>query len=86
MRTQAEVDAIIREVRTRLEDRRQATGMDLHVPPDGYVQDDDWLSVIVTPVAPGMRAYQYVEALGELERELRNRGVDHVLLVPAMAD
>ena len=86
MRSQAEIDAVIRDVRSRLDSKRNSTGLNLEVPPDGYVQDDDWLSVIVTPALPGMGAYQYIEMLGELERELKNNGVEHVLLVPAITD
>jgi hypothetical protein len=86
MRTQAEIDAILTEVRARLDTKRRATGVDLRVPQDGYLQNDDWLNVIVTPTAQGMRAYEYVDALSDLEKELRDNGIEHVLLVPALAD
>jgi hypothetical protein len=69
-----------------LDAARPATGLELKVPQDGYVEDDDWLNVIVTPALPGVRAHQYVEALGRAELELRKKGIEHVLLVPAAAD
>ena len=86
MRSQAEIDTIVKDVQSRLDARRQVTGMQLQVPKDGYVEYDPWLNIIVTATANGVRAYQYVEALSEVEKELRDNGVDHVLLVPAMAD
>jgi len=86
MRTQGEIDSVLRDVQARLDARRLSMGLALHVPKDGYLQDEDWLSVIVEPDAPGMRAYDYVDALGDIEQELRKSGVDHLVLVPAIAD
>jgi hypothetical protein len=86
VRTQSEIDSIIRDVQARLDVKRQANGLALHVPPDGYLQDEDWLSVIVEPDVPGVRAYDYVDALGALERDLRKSGIEKVVLVPALAD
>lgn len=86
MRTQAEIDAILQRIRTHLDARRSATGMELRVPSKGYVQDDPWLTVIVEPAVAGMRAYQFVDALSDLEKELRDDGVDNVFLVPAIPD
>ncbi len=62
------------------------TGVGLHVPPGGYVQDDDWLSIVVAPDTEGMRAYQYVDALGEIEDELRQGGMEKIVIVPAIGD
>ncbi len=86
MRNQAEIDTIVKDVQSRLDAKGKITGVELSVPPGGYVEDDTWLNIIVTPASNGVRAYQYVEALSEVEQELRDSGVDHVLLVPAMAD
>jgi hypothetical protein len=33
-----------------------------------------------------MRAYQYLEALGEIEDELRKDGLKQVVIVPAIGD
>ena len=87
MRTQAEIDGILAQIRERLAARQQATGIALTIPPGGYVQEgDDWLSVIVAPNGNGMRAYEYVDALSQLERELRDKGLEKVVLVPVIAD
>jgi hypothetical protein len=86
MRTKAEIEAILKDVRARLDAKRRATGVDLRVPQDGYLEDDGWLNVIVSPGAEGVRAFQYVDLLSEVEKELRNTGLDKVLLVPAGAD
>ena len=87
MRTQAQIDAVIQDIRSRLDARREANGMALHVPPGGYEQHEDWLSVIVRPDQQGaVRAYDYVEALHEIDREMRGCGIDHVVLVPAIVD
>ncbi len=85
MRSKAEIDAILNDIRGRLAAKRSATGIDLFIPPDGYSQDDDWLSVIVAPNSNGIRAYQYVDTLSEVENDLRAGGLEKVLLVPAAA-
>jgi hypothetical protein len=86
MRDKAEIDNIVRDVQARLDARQRVTGVELNVPPGGYVDDDPWLNIIVTPKTNGVRAHEYVDALSEVEQELRASGVDHVLLVPAMAN
>ena len=84
MRTQTEIDAILADVQARFDARRQVTGLDLRVPQQGYQDVEDWLSIIVTPVDESVRVYDYVQALGEVQRELRANGVKHVILVPAL--
>lgn len=86
MRTKAQIDAILKDVRLRLKEKQRATGVRLRVPKDGYMEDDDWLNIIVSPVGKGLRAYQYVYALSEVQKELRARGTERVLLVPAITD
>ena len=83
MKTMEQIEDIIRRVRSSLTDHNHMQGTDLHVPDDGWVESDDWLYVIIVPASKSVRASAYVEALAELERELRNDGIDHVLLVPA---
>jgi len=60
--------------------------MPLTVEEEGYVVEGEWLHLIVKPVRAGVRAHEYVETLGELERQLRERVGPNVLLVPAMPD
>lgn len=86
MRSQQDIDDIIREVQSWLDAYQKRTGISLRVPQGGYVQDDPWLNVVVTPTSPGVRAHQYVDALDELEKELRKNGLKDVLLVPALAN
>ena len=86
MRTVAEIEGVIRQTRAELDEARRAGGMALHIPTDGYQQDGDWLNILVVPDQEGVRAYQYVDALGQLERRLRAAGVQCVLLVPAIED
>lgn len=86
MRTSAEINTIVHDIQMKLDARHRAGGPNLRVPPDGFMEEDDWLNVIVEPIAAGIGAYQYVQALGEVEQELRAEGMQHVLLVPALAD
>jgi hypothetical protein len=86
MKTPAQIRLIVQAVQAKLDAQRETTGLDLLVPKGGYLEEDDWLSVVVTPAVPGIRAHQYVDALGQIEQELRASGVDHVLPVPALAD
>lgn len=62
------------------------TEMPLTVEEQGYVVEGEWLHLIVKPVREGVRAHEYVDTLGELERQLRERVGPNVLLVPAMPD
>lgn len=86
MRTRHQIDTVIRDVQRLLDAHRRSTGIGLQVPPDGYVEDDPYLSVLVTPTDAGLRASEYVESLGDVERQLRTSGVPNVLLVPALVD
>lgn len=80
------IDDFLKDVQKRLDKKSQNTHIKLKVEMDGYVRDDDWLHIVVSPAQKGIRAYQYVEALSEVEKELRADGIDNVLLVPAMGD
>lgn len=81
-----ELSSILRKVQDKLTAREKESGVSLAVSPEASRQQDDWLYVVVAPAKEGIRAYDYVSALGEVERELRREGIDHVLLVPAIAD
>lgn len=84
MRTKRQIQQIVKEVQTRLDARRNETGLALAVEKNGYTQDDNWLHVVVSPTKNGIRAYDYVEALSDVERELREAGIEQVVLVPAL--
>ena len=83
MPTQLQVPAIVAEVRQRLADEA-LRGVHLQVA--GERLDDDWLYVVVTPSQPGVRASDHARLMSRIERELRQDGNDHVLLVPALED
>lgn len=78
MPTQQQVEPIIAQIR----DLIVAAGMPLGVA--GGRLDDTWLTVIITS-QQGIRASDYANFMSEIERELRRRGYDEVVLVPALA-
>lgn len=63
-----------------------AADVPLTIDDDGYVVEGEWLHLIVKPARTGVRAHQYVDALGELEKKLREKVGPNILLVPAMPD
>ena len=81
-----DVKSILQLVQERLAARAKQSGISLSVSPEASRQEDDWLYVVVSPVENGIRAYDYVSTLGEIERELRSQGYSHVLLVPAIGE
>ena len=83
MLTQQQVPEIVEEVRQRLADLEQQ-GVYLQVV-DGKLEDD-WLYVMVTPSRDGVRASEHARYMSQIERELRKKGTDHVLLVPTLED
>ena len=86
MRTQEQINSILHEIQIRIGAMKNISDLQLQVPVDGYLEDDEWLNVVVTPAKSGVRAYEYVEALSQLEKGLRASGFDHVLLVPAISE
>ncbi len=53
---------------------------------DEYVQQEDWLHLIVVPDKEGVRAYDYAKALTDVGNKLRREEhVEHVLLLPTLA-
>ncbi len=83
MPTQAEVPEIVAEVRKRLAEIANE-GVHLEVTSDKL--EDDWLYVVVAPSQPGVRALDHALFMSKIERELRQQGKIHVLLVPVMED
>jgi len=84
--TEAQIQETLKRIQRVLDERREATGYALEVPENGYRQDDGWLYVIVALAQADVRAYDYVEALEDAEKVLRDSGIENVLLVPALAD
>ena len=83
MPTQAEVPGIVAEVRRRLTEIA-SQGVHLQVMSDKL--EDDWLYVVVAPSQPGVRALDHAMFMSKIERELRQQGNSHVLLVPVLED
>ena len=74
----------LKEVRRRLAAHPDGKRLALSVPKDGYSVHGEWLSVLVDPGVENVRAYDYVEALGNVEKELEAHGLTHVTLLPAL--
>ncbi len=84
--TDADIEHVLDRVQARLDEKRQATGVALTVPRGAFRRDNDWLLVTVAPADESVGTNEYVELLGEVEDELHGEGLDHVLLVVALAD
>jgi len=83
MPTQAEAPGIVAEVRQRLVEAANQ-GVHLEVVRDKL--EDDWLYIVVAPSQPGVRALDHANTMAKIERELRQTGKSHVLLVPTLED
>ena len=81
---QINVQELLKETQRLLNAERGQTGIQLQV--SGHKQDEDWLHIVVTPKKKGVRAYDYVEALERVEKQLHEAGNEKVLVVPALAD
>jgi hypothetical protein len=84
--TAPNIPELLKEVQTRLDAKCKKRDFSLQVLQDGYTVDDDWINIVVSPSKPDIRAYDYVEILSEVEKELRAAGHENVLLVPTLAD
>ncbi len=83
MPTQAQVPEIVAEVRQRLDDVAKE-GIHLQVLSEKL--EDGWLYVVVAPSEPGVRASDHARIMSQIEREMRKKGTDRILLVPTLED
>lgn len=83
MPTQAQVPGIVAEVRKRLVSEAK---QGIHLKVASKKLEDGWLYVVVTPSQPGGRATDHARTMAKIERELRQSGRNHVLLVPTLED
>jgi hypothetical protein len=83
MPTEAQVPGIVAEVRQRLD---EAAKQGVHMQVVSEKLDDGWLYVVVTPSQPGQRASDHARIMSRIEREMREKGADHLLLVPTLED
>jgi hypothetical protein len=81
-----EINRVLARVQSRLDEKRQTTGVALAVAPGGFRRDNGWLFITVAPGTKDVRTTDYVDLLGEVEDELHTEGLRHVLLVAALAD
>jgi len=77
---------LLQEAQALLDAACKRRGFRLKIPQDGYRIDEEWTIIVATPTKAGVRAYDYVEVLSAVEKQLRARGHEHVILVPAMGD
>jgi len=83
-RTAEQIAGIRTQIQRGLDERRDRLGFALKVA-DDFLEEGDWLYLVVFPDREGVRAHVYAEALTEVEDEMREAGMDrHVLLVPAL--
>ena len=81
------VDEVVKKVRERL----RALSADLPTPveledQEPRLEDDGWLYLVVQPAKPGVRASDYAFLMARVEKELREEGIDKIVLVPALPD
>ena len=81
-----DVAELLQEAQSLLNVKCKRRKYGLEIPVDGYSIDEDWITIVVSPTKAEVDAYAYVQILSEVEKELRARGHEHVLLVPAFAD
>lgn len=73
------------DVRSRLAAKCNERHIDIQLESRDCRLEDDWPYLCVTTPAPGAKAVDYAETLGDIEKDLREAGIDNVLLVPALA-
>lgn len=82
--TQQDIPKLIADVNELLVVMGEPFGLNLKVEPLDYKVEDEWLYLCVRPTQVGIRPYDYAEALGNVEKELRRRRIEQVLLVPVL--
>lgn len=59
---------------------------DLKLEKQTYKLEDEWLYITVSPAKAGIRASEFADAMARIEKDLRHRNIDNVLLVPTVND
>lgn len=73
---------VIVEARRLLAQSQQRAAQSLAIA-DDYVQEGDWLHLIVTPTAEGVSALEFVDVIEAIEGDLRKRFGEEIMIVPA---
>lgn len=81
-----QVEQVIEFTRCRLSELCRERNIPLELEERDYKVEDEWLTLIVTPTQPGVRASDYCDLMEEIEREMREQGWDNVLILPAVPD
>lgn len=76
---------LISRLRVLLDQRNRRARVRLAIHDDGFVEQDDWVHLIVVPDGP-VKAYEFVEELEQIERQLQKTVGEKVLVVPAAPD
>lgn len=74
---------VIEIVRKRLGELGREKSGAIELMDEEFRREDDWLYLIVKPPSQGFRASDYAFIMARVERELRDEGIENVLLVPA---
>lgn len=77
------IDDVLSVVEERL---KEAAGRGVALKVISHNFDDDWLYIVIAPAATGFRASDHARLMSDIEKELRQRHFDKVLLVPAIDD
>lgn len=83
---QSDVPKIIDDIERRLTNAAIDRRIHLTVLREESKLDDDWLYVCLTPTQSGESAADHAELMSEIEKELREEGIDNVIIIPALAD
>ncbi len=86
MPTPEQVPEILAIVQKQLQEAAIHGGVHLSVSEQDSKLEDDWLYVCVTPNEKGERASDYADLMSNIEKDLREKGAEHVLLVPAITE
>lgn len=78
-----QIEQTLKKVNSRLA-VAEAEGLHLAVAEHRLI--DGWLYVVVVPKRPGVRASDHARVMSQIERALRQKGEDKVLLVPELED
>lgn len=83
--TQKKIMEVEKNIQKRLDGMRGLSRIPLKIA--AHRLEDDWLCIAVTPLRPGIRAYDYVETLVKVENEVKKeKKIENLVLVPAFGD
>ncbi len=85
-RTKRDIERLRKDIQRRLDQRKAKLGFALKVIEETR-QEAGWLTFIVVPDGPGVRAYDYAHTLTQIEDEVeKETGEHYILLLPALPD